>query len=276
MKDGAGAGSCRGRPATLYDDIGTGYDRTRRADPGITGTLLRLLGSRGGGRYLDVACGTGNYTVALAEGGGRFFGVDPSGRMLARARDKGSGVSWVRSAAEVLPFPGGSFDGAFCILGIHHLNDTPSACAEVARVLRRGRFVVFTATREQMAGYWLHEYFPRAMRRSMAVIPSREELVGALRAAGFVTLTAERYDVLSDLEDLFLYAGKDRPTLYLDAAIRSGMSTFAARSDSEEVERGCARLAADCRSGRIQDVIAAYDSPGGDYMFVIAERKDMG
>jgi ubiquinone/menaquinone biosynthesis C-methylase UbiE len=275
VKKGRVGGEPRPRqPVALYDRIGRGYDRTRRADPGIAGTLGQLLGPGAGGRYLDVACGTGNYTVALAEAGGRFFGVDPSCRMLAVARDKRSRAIWVCAAAEALPFPDSSVDGALCVMGIHHLHDRRAACAEVARVLTRGRFVLFTSTREQMEGFWLHAYFPRAMRRSMERMPGLAELVGALSSAGFARIRTEPYDVPADVEDLFLYAGKRRPTLYLDGAVRSGMSTFAACSDPREVELGCARLAADCESGRIEDVVAKYRSKGGDYIFVVAERGD--
>ena len=52
-----------------YDRIGIGYDVTRRADPYLTRRLLGLLEPRSGGLYLDVACGSGNYTAALAAEG---------------------------------------------------------------------------------------------------------------------------------------------------------------------------------------------------------------
>ena len=74
----------------LYDQIGVGYDTTRRADPGIVQTILRLLDVPAGSRCLDIACGTGNYTIALAEAGLNVTGVDVSQQMLTAAQAKPS------------------------------------------------------------------------------------------------------------------------------------------------------------------------------------------
>ena len=71
---------------TIYNTIGTGYNHSRRADPYITGRLLALLQAVPGGGYLDIGCGTGNYTIALAAAGLGFTGVDPSEVMLLEAR----------------------------------------------------------------------------------------------------------------------------------------------------------------------------------------------
>ena len=49
----------------IYNDIGKTYDSTRKADPMIVKTLLNLLNPETSGLYLDLACGSGNYTVAL-------------------------------------------------------------------------------------------------------------------------------------------------------------------------------------------------------------------
>lgn len=94
----AGAGS---GPGALYDRIGVGYDTTRRADPYLTDRLAELLGVRADATYLDVACGTGNYTTALSGRGGRWFGVDRSGTMLATARTKGARVPWEQSTGAI-------------------------------------------------------------------------------------------------------------------------------------------------------------------------------
>ena len=70
----------------LYDRIGVGYDGSRRADPSIVDDLAGRLSPRTDGRYLDLACGTGNYTRALAARGGDWTGVDASRTMLDAAR----------------------------------------------------------------------------------------------------------------------------------------------------------------------------------------------
>ena len=51
--------------APIYERIGQTYDETRKADPEITNQLLTLLNPSPEGRYLDIGCGSGNYTQAL-------------------------------------------------------------------------------------------------------------------------------------------------------------------------------------------------------------------
>lgn len=256
----------------LYDRIGRGYDGTRRADPYLAARLAELLDTRPGDACLDLACGTGNYTLALAQRGGRWTGVDQSATMLVRARQKGGAARWVAADAAALPFAGGAFDRALCTLALHHFPALPPVFAELHRVLRNGRLVVFTTFPGQTERYWLREYFPEAIRRSVRQLPGEDAVLGGLREAGFGRIAVEPYHVRPDLEDLFLYAGKHRPELYLDPAVRAGISTFAALADAAEVRDGCARLEADIRSGRIVEVIAASDHPEGDYAFVVAEK----
>lgn len=73
----------------LYDTIGSTYVHSRRADPGIVQALARQLRLAPGGAYLDLACGTGNYTAALSGLGGQWSAVDVSRVMLDQARPKG-------------------------------------------------------------------------------------------------------------------------------------------------------------------------------------------
>lgn len=72
----------------LYDHIGNHYDITRRADPALLARLRAHLQPRPQGRYLDLACGTGNYTRALADSGVSVCGLDASPTMLAALRAK--------------------------------------------------------------------------------------------------------------------------------------------------------------------------------------------
>ena len=257
----------------LYDRIGTDYDVTRHADPYLVGRLLQHLNIQSAGEFLDVACGTGNYTIAVAQAGIRMHGIDQSRRMIAAARGKSRAVAWHLGNVEALPFADGTFAGAMCTLAIHHFRALLPAFQEVFRVLAKGRFVLFTSTAEQMRGYWLNKYFPTAMTRSMAQMPSVKAIVDALQQSGFEEITTDPYEVRRDLQDLFLYGGKHRPEVYLDPHVRAGISTFAALAEPSEVEDGCRGLAQDIQSGRIADVIAAYQHAQGDYLFVVAQKQ---
>ena len=256
-----------------YDLIGTTYARSRRADPAISRVLAQLLQLKPTGTYLDVGCGTGNYTLALSALGGAWSAVDVSEVMLAQARSKTDAVAWVQADADCLPFADASFDGAICTLAIHHFDSLDATFAEVRRTLRSGQsgaFVIFTGLAEQMCQYWLCHYFPQMMERSMAKMPTESAIRSALSRAGFKAIAVAPFFVTNGLEDLFLYSGKHRPALYLDAAVRANISSFAQLAPPAELQEGLARLTADIQSGAFAAIQARYANGAGDYAFVTA------
>ncbi|MDP9865006.1 MULTISPECIES: class I SAM-dependent methyltransferase [Streptosporangium] len=108
-------------------------------------------------QVLDVACGPGNVTRALARDidGGLVVGIDASAPMLARAvRDTRSGsVGYVRADAVDLPFRPASFDAVCCLAALYLFARPFDALAEMARVLRPGgRIAVMTTRRLPLAG----------------------------------------------------------------------------------------------------------------------------
>ncbi len=257
----------------MYDSVSSGYDATRRADPYIADRLAAWLSLREGRRYLDVGCGTGNYTVALGEKGGDWVGVDVSAGMITQARTKGLQNAWTLAKAEYLPYADGVFYGAICVLALHHFADPDRVFTEVYRVVDQGNLVIFTADPGQMRQYWLNEYFPEAMMRSIEQMPTLQQITGGLTGAGFHGVQVDRYEVRDDLQDLFLYSGKHSPRLYLDQGFRAGISTFAGLAGREEVAEGCARLASDIESGRFTEISDRCAGSLGDYTFIIASKS---
>jgi SAM-dependent methyltransferase len=222
------------------------------------------------GAYLDLACGTGSYTVALSSLGGVWTAVDVSEVMLAQARTKTSSVTWIRSDADCLPFDNGAFDGAICTLAIHHFKSLVAPFAEVRRTVRSGSFVIFTGLADQMRHYWLSHYFPEMMARSIAAMPSEAKIRVALSAAGFKSVAVVPFFVTSELQDLFLYSGKDRPELYLDSAVRANISSFVNLAPARELHDGLCQLAGDLQSRAFDAVKKRYRTDLGDYALVIA------
>jgi ubiquinone/menaquinone biosynthesis C-methylase UbiE len=256
-----------------YDEIGIGYDETRKADPYITSRIIYNLRIVEGGLYLDVACGTGNYAIEMASRSkASFFGIDESEHMLQIAREKSQAIQWSLGDASSMPYEDNIFSGATCIFGVHHFRDLDVALNEVFRVLSRGRLVIFTSDKEQMEGYWLNEYFPEMMRTSIIKMPSIEEVSTALKTAGFRNIITELYKVKPDLQDCFLYCGKHKPQMYFDPVIRKGSSGFARFSNKDEVERGLERMSRDIANGKIDEVIESYENDKGDYAFIVAEK----
>jgi SAM-dependent methyltransferase len=254
------------KPAGRFLELGTG------TGVGIVARLATLLDVPSDAICLDVACGTGNCTTAMAASRGRWHGVEISLRMLSEAHT--SRVQWVLGDALALPFAAGSFTRVMCTLAIHHFANLGRAFAEIARVLRRGRLVLFTSAPSQMRQYWLNEYFPLAMARSIAVMPELDLVQTLLVTAGFASTRVEPWDVPPNVQDLFLYSGKHQPEMYLSASVRRGISTFEQHADSAEIDAGCTRLRTDIENGRIDDVRRAYISTRGDYASIVTERKE--
>ena len=257
----------------LYDSIGRTYDATRKADPTLTQSIARHLKLKPGARYLDIACGTGNYTIALQKLGTQMHGLELASTMLDQARRKSDQVKWFQGNAEALPFSDRSFDGATCTVAIHHMENLRRAFEEGFRVIKSGRFVIFHWEHAQMARYWLIAYFPRGFQTVMDQMPITEEVVQHLKRAGFANVELHPWEVPRDIQDMFLYSGKYRPEIYLDPAVRAGISTFAGGFiNADETATGCARLEADIKSGRIDEVMAKYRHDLGDYLFLVATK----
>ena len=255
--------------AAIYDEIGIEYDTTRKADPKILSRLASLLGIENSKKYIDIACGTGNYTSALSNLGGEWFAFDQSRKMLSEARTKSSLVSWQQYDVNETGYEDSSFDGATCSLAIHHFPDLEKAFAEIARILRSDvRLIIFTATPDQMRSYWLNHYFPVMMERSCEQMPALETIETALCKAGITIETKEPFLITPDLQDLFLYSGKQRPEMYLSSSVRNGISSFHNYCSESELNNGLGSLGEDIETGAIGSIMEKYQSEKGDYLFV--------
>jgi ubiquinone/menaquinone biosynthesis C-methylase UbiE len=111
---------------------------------------LRAIAEKGKPTWvLDLGCGAGHASFALARGGARrITAFDPSSKMLAvvaqEAATRGhDAIETLGGAAEMLPFDNGSFDLVVTRYSAHHWACVPRALAESARVLvPKGQLVV--------------------------------------------------------------------------------------------------------------------------------------
>lgn len=259
----------------LYDKLGHNYDVSRKADPQILDHLTQLLEIDSGTRYLDIACGTGNYAAALSSRGGRWCGFDQSQMMLDKALSKTDAVEWKKCQVEQIAYPDESFDGAICTLAAHHFSDLTKAFHEIARVIKyKGRLIIFTATPEQMRSYWLYHYFPSMMDLSCAQMPGLEVLAKALEASGLSIKSTLPYFISPALQDLFLYSGKQRPEMYLSETVRNGISSFRNFCSESELQSGLVQLKNDIESGGIETIMEKYQNDKGDYLFISVVKNN--
>jgi SAM-dependent methyltransferase len=126
---------------------------TRQADPfadlaahSASSSMRLILAAAqvgAGDEVLDVACGPGLLTCALARVARRVVGVDVVPAMLERARKEQAraqltNLIWQSGDARALPFADASFDQVVTRFSFHHLLEPAQTLAEMARVCRPG------------------------------------------------------------------------------------------------------------------------------------------
>lgn len=116
--------------------------------------LLESLLPEPGEQALDVGCGTGGTTLAVARrlsATGHCLGVDVSQLMLAaaRARVQGEGApaSFICADAQTYAFEPARFDCVFSRFGVMFFNDPVRAFANLRRAAKRGARLRFVAWR---------------------------------------------------------------------------------------------------------------------------------
>jgi 2-polyprenyl-3-methyl-5-hydroxy-6-metoxy-1,4-benzoquinol methylase len=107
--------------------------------------VLERLDAAAGGpgvtrlRVLDVGCGEGQLTAAIAEAGFDVLGVDVAEEPLRRARALHPGLELLRvEPDEQWPLPDAGFDVIWAGETIEHVTDTASWLSQLRRLLRSG------------------------------------------------------------------------------------------------------------------------------------------
>lgn len=174
--------------------------------------MARRSGAAPGTRYLDVAAGTGDSSLALARRGAEVISTDFTHAMLrlgpAKFRKKRlDSLIWASSDADAqrLPFREASFDGVTICYGIRNVEDRSRAYAEFLRVLRpggqltilefstpvlpglRALYTWYSLRVLPRIGAWIsgdasaYTYLPESIR----AFPDQPALAAELEAAGF-------------------------------------------------------------------------------------------
>jgi len=110
--------------------------------------IMKRMNVRTGSKALDVCCGTGDWTLSLAEAvgpNGEVTGLDFSKNMLKIGEEKAknySNVNLIHGNAMGLPFPDNSFDYVTIGFGLRNVPDIGQVLKELYRVVKPGGLVV--------------------------------------------------------------------------------------------------------------------------------------
>lgn len=134
--------------AASFSRAAATYDSVAQLQRGVGDALLQRLpqGLRPG-RWLDLGCGTGHFSRALAR---RFTGsegvaLDIAEGMLNHARPLGGAAHFVAGDAERLPLQAGSCDLVFSSLAVQWCADFATVLSEARRVLKPGGVLAFAS-----------------------------------------------------------------------------------------------------------------------------------
>ncbi|HEX9969679.1 MAG TPA: methyltransferase domain-containing protein [Acidimicrobiales bacterium] len=122
--------------------------------------IVERLAPQAGERVLDIGCGNGALSLALAPAVGSVVGLDISGPMLAKAAERAeaaglANVRFEKGDAQVHELPAGSFDAAVSRFGVMFFEDPVAAFANIGRMLRSGGRLVFACWQQLFENEWI-------------------------------------------------------------------------------------------------------------------------
>jgi SAM-dependent methyltransferase len=237
-----------------YDIIGLNYAELRKPDPRIAAVIQGALGRAE--TVLNVGAGTGSYEPTDRQ----VTAVEPSIEMIRKRSP--SAAKAIQASADDLPFDDNAFDASMAILTVHHWPDKAVGLRELRRVTR-GRIVLLTFDSSRRP--WLTDYLPELASLDEVQFPKMSDYERWLG-----TVDVSPVLVPHDCSDGFLYAYWRRPAAYLDARIRSGISSFWAIPN---VEEGLRKLARDLETGvweRRYTELLELDAYDAGYRLVVA------
>jgi demethylmenaquinone methyltransferase/2-methoxy-6-polyprenyl-1,4-benzoquinol methylase len=179
----------------------------------VAKTLSAIL-AKSDARVLDVACGTGDLSLALFEGGeARIVGLDFCRPMLdiavSKASRSGFSLPFVEGDALDLPFADSSFEAATIAFGLRNLTSVEAGFKELFRVLKPGGRVAvleFSKAQTPLLRSIFKVYFTKLLPlfgglisgsraayqylpESVSLFPNQNELANLMTQAGFENVT---------------------------------------------------------------------------------------
>jgi SAM-dependent methyltransferase len=157
------------------------YDRHMgRYGAQLAASLIEVAGIRAGQRVLDVGCGPGPLSRALAERSAVVAAIDPSADFVAACHARVPDADVRVGVAEDLPFPSDSFDATLAQLVVQLMSDRDAGVAEMVRVTREGGVVAAcvwdSTTMPVLRAFW---------DAALAAAPERASAIDDGRRVGY-------------------------------------------------------------------------------------------
>lgn len=129
--------------------------------------VMQRMNVQRGANCLDVCCGTGDWTLALAEVAGKegkATGLDFSNNMLSVAKEReanfhGGTVEFIQGNAMELPFEDDTFDYVTIGFGLRNVPDYMTVLKEMYRVVKPGGMAVCLETSQPTMPVFRQGYY---------------------------------------------------------------------------------------------------------------------
>jgi ubiquinone/menaquinone biosynthesis C-methylase UbiE len=183
----------------------------------VSDILIDRASAKAGERIIDVGCGCGATSVALAQRvgpTGHVLGIDISAPMLARARQlapPAARINFVLADATIYPFEQASFDLLVSRFGVMFFAEPALSFANLRGALRPSGRLTFACWREPRDNPWLmmplqavYQHAPKLPQLGPEdpgpfAFASEARVNRVLSEAGFAGIEMERCDLSLDL-----------------------------------------------------------------------------
>lgn len=236
----------------------------------ITAKVLDAAKPAKGEAILDIGCGCGETTLALAEAAGpagKVTGVDISAPMLERAREraaaKGLAPEFIKADAASYDFTPESFDLVFSRFGVMFFDEPAAAFANIRKAMKPGGRLSFVCWREAKENEWVFRPLVAALPHITPPEPpapgapgpfafaDEGHVRGLLEEAGFDKVHLDPLD----LDLIMAEGGADMLDQSINFVLEIGPVARALKSESEAVTEKVI--------GAVREELAKFETPKG-------------